>query len=522
MPVIREYQQKTDVPGPINRPAYSADQFGAQQGRALEAAGGAVMGAADVMAKRLDQENTSDVTQKLTKANADLAIDLQETIRKAEPGDKTAFEEYNKRVEETIGKIGEDASTVSARAFFGEASVRIKGQLSKTAYDGQAELSGIKAVSDYTNTVNNLSAATMADPSSVGLQRELHKQAIENLVATGQLPRAKALELERQGDTSLAKASVRGWIGLNPDYAKQKLKSGEFDAQLGAEGKLQLLGEVDQAVRGKEIDAERRRQEQERVVKKQQQQTQNDFLAKLVDGDVSAKDILNSNLEAFGSGSKEQFLQLMKARNSPEEKLKTDPTTMITLFNRINLPDGDPNKLVDENELNKYVGNGLSFPDLNRLRDEMQGTQTEAGKIEADLKRQVFEIAKGKLTKSNPLTGFRDPIGDENMQKFMVGFFEEYKAQRAKGKSARELLTPGNEFYIGKNIDSFVRTPQQIMRDLAPKRARPQTNGLADLMKPQTNEAGAKTFTAPPKAEPLPRQPGESPADYLKRTKAGN
>lgn len=508
MPVIREYQRQTSAPGPINQPGYTADQFGAQQGRALESLGAATMGAADVVAKRLDQENTSDVTQKLTKANADLAMDLQNTIRTAEPGDKKVFEEYNKRVEDTLGKIGEEASTISARNFYGEASARIKGQLSQTAASGQAELAGIKAVTDYTDTLNNLSSATLADPSSVGLQRELHKQAINNLVATGQLPRHKAIELEKNGDTAIAKSSIRGWTQLDPEYAKKKLKSGEFDNELGAEGKIQLFGEIEQAVRAKEIDAERRRAQQERVVKQQQQQTQNDFLVQMTEGKLDTKTILNSNLEAFGSGSKEQFLNMMKVANSPEERLKTNGNVMVDLYTRIHLPDGDPNKLVDENELNKFFGNGLSMVDLNRLRDEMQGKQTDAGRIESDLKNQVMEIAKGKLTKSNPLTGFKDPVGDEQMQRFMVFFFEEYKARRAKGESAVELLSPDSPKYLGKNIAQYVRTPQQIMRDLAPKRQAP-TQSLS--FAPSTQEAGAatpNTFKAPPGGHMTVKQKG--------------
>lgn len=519
MPVIREYTQQGTAPGPINRPQYSADQFGAQSGRALENLGGAVSQVADTVAKRIDQQNTSDVTAKLTKAQADLAIDLQQTIRTAKPGDPKPFEEYDKRVEETIGKVGEDASTVSARAFFGEASVRMKGQFAQTSAAGQAELAGIKAVTDYSEGLNGLSSTVLADPSSAGLQRELHAKMIDNLVASGQLPASKGMELRKQGETALAKSTVRGWIDANPEYAKQKLKSGEFDKDLGAEGKVQLYGEVDQAIRAREIDQDRRIREQERVTKLKQQKTQNDFLAGMMEGKLDTKTILASNLEAFGSGSKDQFLDMLKKANSPEEKLKTDPTTMISLFNRINLPDGDPDKIIDENQLNQYFGNGLSMADLGRLRDEIQGSQTEMGRQENDMKKQVMEIAKGKLTRSNPLTGLRDPAGDEQMAKFQAWFFDEFKAQRAAGVPAKDLLTPGSEKYLGAQISTYTRTNQQIMRDLVPRKA-PTTGGLA--LTPQTQQAGATPkYIAPPKAPPLPRQPGESPQAYLKRKKEG-
>ncbi len=501
MPVIKDYRQQTSAPGPIQRVEYSADMFGAAEGRALVGAGGAVLGAAETIAKRLDQENTSDITRKVTKANADLAIDLRETIDSAVPGDKKVFEDYNKRVEETLGKIGEGAETSGAREFFGEASERIKGQLHKTARDGQSELAGMKAVQDYSEGLNNLSAATVADPSSQALQFQMHAAMVENLAASGQLPRHKALELRADGEKALAKASVRGWSQLNPEYAQAKLKSGEFDKYLGAEGKLQLQGEIEQAVRGKEVDAERRRIEQRRILEDKQRGVKNDFLTAIQENKLDWKQIQNSILEPE---SKEHYLNLLEKKNSPEERLKTDPATMIALFNRINLPDGDPNKIVNEEQLDRYAGNGLSFPDLNRLRDEFQGKNTQAGQIESDLKKQLFEIARGKLTKSNPMLGFKDPVGDEQMQRFMVNFMDDYKEQRAKGVSSKELLSPDSPKYLGNIISNYTRSPQQIMRSLV-QRQRPSTS-----LMPGVPQAGAA---------PLPRQPGESPAAYLKRKK---
>jgi hypothetical protein len=517
MGVIREYgDARTSAPGPIQRQAYSADMLGAAEGRAMEQMGEAVQGTGELIAKRMDQENTSDVTAKLTKANADLAIDLQQRLRTAQPGDKKVFEEYDKKVEETIGAIGDEATTISARNYFSDASTRIKGQLSKVSYDGQAELAGVKAVQDYTSSLNNLSTAAMADPTSTALQKDLHKKTLENLVATGALPREKALQLETEGNKTLAKSTVRGWIELNPEYAKKKLKDGEFDSDLGADGKAQLLGEVDQAVRAKEIEQERRRTQAERADEKAREVTKSKFVAGLVDNSLDTKSILASNLK---SNEKEHYLQMIK-ENSRQE-IKTNPATMVDAFRRIHLPDGDPEKIVDETELNQLVINRqLSFTDLNRLRDEMQGTQTEAGKIEADMKKQVMEIAKGKLTRSNPLTGFKDPTGDENMARWSAGFFDNYKAMRAKGKSPQELLNPDSPDYLGKNIVQYVRTPQQIMRDMMPKRAKAPTT-LSEVSTGIPSANAAPGVYRAPVAPKMTRNPGESAADFLKRRKAG-
>lgn len=485
MPVIKEYQSRVGAPGPQQAVRVSADQLGAQEGQATANLGNAVQKTARVMADRLDQENTSEVTTELTRANSDLAMDLQETIRSADPGDKKVFEEYNKRVETRMSEVGEKASTLTARKFFNENSVRVAAQLEQTASQGQAELAGIKAVQDYTDSLNSLSSAASADPSSIGLQKDLHNAAIDNLVATGSLPTAKAAELREKGEVSLVKSHIRGWANLDADYAKKKLESGEFDKTLGADGKRQLFKEIEQAVRAKEIDIERRRKEQKRVQKEQQQVTQNTFLQSMTDNKLTTKDILQSNLEAFGSGSKEQFLNMLKTSGGSASRLKTNGNTMVSLYNRIHLPDGDVNKLTDENELNQYFGNGLGMTDLNRLRDEMQGKGTKAGKIESDMKQQIMKVAQTKLAKRNPLTGIGDPNGEIQLAGFMGFFFDEYQKQRKEGKTAMQLLSPESPDYLGKAIGNFEKSPEEIMRSLVTGRSKeiPKSPDGRDMVK---------------------------------------
>jgi hypothetical protein len=506
VPIIREYGQQVRAPGPSEKNYATPAQFGAASAQGLQALGQAVSQVGSILSQREEQENLSDITAKTAKANADLALDFQQVMRTAEPGDKTAFEEYNKRVEGTLGKVGENATTGPARRFFAEASERIKGQLFRSADAGQADLAGVKAETDYTDTFNNLSSTVMADPSSLQLQRDLHSAAVENLVQSGLLPVAKARELQADGDNKLVKASVRGWTQLNPEYAKQKLDSGEYDADLGADGKAQMYGEVDQAVRARLAEQERMIRLQERERELAQRSTQNGLLKKFVDNTLNEKDILNSNLEPFGSGSKDQFIGMLERANSSGKALQTNPNVMMSLFRKIHLPDGDPDKILDENALNEYVGRGLSFTDLNRLRDEMQGLNTEAGKVEATMKKQVFDFARSKLSKANPLLGLRDPEGEENVLNYMNFFYQEYAEQRKQGVPASKLLNPESPDYLGKYVHNFAKTPQEILN--------------SSMRRKTVTPLPISGASAEKKAQ-SPRGAGESAADYLKRIKGG-
>jgi hypothetical protein len=236
MPVIRQYAAQLSAPGPTQGPQVTGQQLGADVGAAVAGFGQVLTGTAGVMAKRIEQEETSEITAKTTSKYAELQVGLQQIIRKG--GSKEEFDQYEEYAGEELTKIGEEASTPAAKQYLAEASAQIKGQLYKTSYAGQADLAGQKAVNNYTTSLNKLSAATLADPSAMPLNRQLHNQSIDALVSTNQMPYAQGEELKLQGDSAIVKSGLRSWADLNPDFAKQKLDSGEFDAAIGAEGTI--------------------------------------------------------------------------------------------------------------------------------------------------------------------------------------------------------------------------------------------------------------------------------------------
>ncbi len=463
MPKIQTYERQVSAPGVAIRS--SAPDNAGVVGQAIEGFGQAVGQAQD----RIYRGN---VQKEINQGYRDISTIRNQFTQRIEDDTKAGTidtEKISTDYQDAINKVSGNFTTPEAKDYFEKHSLDLQGDILKSATVSQAHVTGQKAIEDWQTSINLNGNTLQKDPSSFQNILDSNNQTIDESFKNGQIDSVTAQKLKRMSGQELAKSAVQGWADVNPDIAKQKLKAGEFDQHLDQDAKHQLEGQIEQAIRGKEIDQERTERLQEKALKKAQTTTQNDFLQQMEAGSLDSKQILNSNLDPVGGGSKEQFLQMLKKHNDPEEKLKTDGQTMINLYGRIHLPDGDPKKLTDENELNQYFGHGLSFADMNRLRAEMQGKETEAGKIESDLKKQVIDIAKGKLTKSNPLTGIRDPIGDEQMARFMVHFFDDYKKQRDSGKTATELLNPDSKDYLGKNISSYVRSPQQVLQDLVPK-----------------------------------------------------
>lgn len=502
MPRIQEYRSRVEAPGPIQNRRASADDFTAG---GLGSIGQAVAQTGDMLAKRQEQQEISDLTVKMAEAHSKWTVDFKDRVQKGTLDPDKFMEEFDN----DIGKLEENVGTFGGGQYLKKAAAQLKSHFYETTAAGASELAGKKAVADYSGSLNAFSSTLRNDPSSFELARQMHDEGVDNLVATSGLPAEMAGKLKVQGAQDLAKSAVRGWIDLNPEMAREQLKSGKWNGLIDGDVKHQMFGEVEQAIRAKELEKERQRKEQERALEEQRKTTQNEFLGKITQGALSTKEILNSNLEAFGSGSKKQFLDMLE-ENTKNGGVKTDPATFIDLFNRIHLPDEDPKKLRDENDLNQYViSRRLSFEDLNRLRGEVQGKKTAEGAIEAELKKGVADIARGMLTKSNPLMGLRDPVGDEQYQKYMAFFLKEFADQRKKGKTALELLSPESPDYLGKHIRNYTRTPQQIIKDMA-NMASQRDGGLAA---PSPSPSPSGTPQDPEKA----KKPGESAADYLKR-----
>lgn len=459
MPKIRAYETQTQVQGPIDSKGITVGNLG------IGNLGDSVSSLGEVLAKRNEQSEVSDVTAKFAAAHADFTSALKDQIRTADPSDKNFVSNFMETYDAHAEALGEGISTAEGNRHYQQLAATYRGHFLESAIAGQAELAGEKSKQDYTGSLTNWSSSLRNDPSSLDFIKAQHDQYLNDLVSKGSLSREQAIKLKLPGDQDLAQNAIRGWIDLNPTLAKKQLSEGRWDSEINGDTKNQLLGQADQGIRAAEMERQRQLAEQQRILQKKQEVTQNGFLQKMVDGTLTDKDILNSNLDPFGSGSKEQFIQLMKAHM--EHKLQDDPGTVRDLFDRIHLPDGDPKKITDENELNSYVGRGLGLTTLQTFRGEIDGTRSEQGKIEGELKKGVIDVAKSALTRSNPLTGIRDPRGDEQLQKYMTFFLNQYSEQRKAGKTANQLLDPGSPDYLGKSIRSFVRSMPQVMKDLA-------------------------------------------------------
>lgn len=474
MPKIQDYNQQTNAAGPSDQRAANIEDTG-NTGQAIERLGEQVGSLQETIQKKNAQREVTDISEKLSKIRADQTNKLTQTLQSATPeqisggtpqgapGSKSISDTFLDDFDKQLSTVGESVSSEAGKEFFKRNSAEMRGHFQTAAFHGQAELSGAQAVASYKTTIQNNSTALMNDPSQFDNVMATHDDLIKSMVAQG-LPADKAPALKEFGDMQLANGAARGLMQIDPELAKRNIEEGRFDKYLTGDDKYKLLGEAKMFISAQETEKTRQKKQDKEVAEERMNKAQDSMLTRVYSNSLTTKDILNSPDLDFAA--KKDMLHVLDQHS--RDKLKSDPEIFSSTLARIHAPEGDPTKITDPNEITRM--SGLSLTDMTKLRNEVK--KTPDGQIESTLKKSFMDLAKKQLTNSNPLTGIKDPTGDQNFQSFQSDFLNEYTMQRAKGKTANELLSPTingkpNPDYMGSKLQAYVKTPQQVMQELS-------------------------------------------------------
>ncbi len=198
-----------------------------------------------------------------------------------------------------------------------------------------------------------------------------------------------------------------------------------------------------------------------------------------------------------------RMLAWQKRDGMPEPMAKVSQATATDLFRRMDLPDDDPAHLSDLRDVRAAYADGkLTRADEEWLEKRfVQGRSPEGTQLNK-LRAELSKAAAPMLDKSTLMNiDGEGKLRTYNYERFVDSKINEYRAEK---KNPMDLFDPSNPDFVGKPavINQF-STPldQQITN-----RVRRMTGG----------GAAAPAGTAP--AGPPQRQPGETPAAYMKRT----
>lgn len=502
MPQIKEYRQQTSAPGPAKISQLSGSDISGNMGKNLASLGDTISGVNDFMAKREMQKQDFESQKLSMQEQLDISERMEELKRTAPAGAEGFTEAARAELDKRKQKALENAPSEFIRQNLEASYGKIHYNAMNEAMQFEAQSMAKKSKDDVNIIANRTRNSVRLNPATVQTAIESMNALIDKSPVdetTKQLWKSQELNELRQNE-------VRGWIDVNPYKAKEMLEKGTWDQDLSSDLRNSLVNESEQGIRALEIERNRQKSLSDEVADARREATKNDFLERAVKGELSANEVVKSNLK---TSEKEHILRGLKT-NAFNMANASNPTLFNNIVERIHLPEGHPNKISTDEQAMAFLGKGLNYSDLQHIRKEISGAGTPEGKMETQLKKGLDDIAKGKLTKSNAM-GFKDPDGDEMLQRWRIFAAKKFEEGKKKGLDPVEMLDPSSKDYIGKHLNTpmFQKTNEQIMKATFSSLQPPGSNG--------------KVPTPPSKEVPKspPRAEGESPAQYLERLKKG-
>lgn len=447
MPKIREYTSQVQAVGPDGGVRANAESFGAAIGRGLQQGGEGVTDTANTMYKNYAQNEVSDLGAKASDVYKKHTEKMDAAIRDGSLNSEQFLKDYR----DEMDSLSENVTTREGRLFLQNADNEMTKHFSISAFHGQAELTGEKTKQNKLTELNNFSTSLIKNPDAFDSVRQQYALGIEQNVALGQLDRVKANELLRHGEKTFAESAVTGWIDSGrqgPEFAKQQLDTGRYDSFFDGDTKTKLYGNVDQAIRARNVEDERLRKEQERILEEQRKQVSQAWMDKLGKGTLSTKEIINNPImEAMqGPDSKRAWLDMIDTNN--KKAGQTNNALFARLFRDINRSYGDDKKLLKREDINKYVAAGQITPhDAVFLTKQLEDQSTVEGKYRQEQWKKI-ETEATKIIVGDPALGLANPNGQARYSQFISFAMNEVQKAQAENKDPGELLDANSPKYI--------------------------------------------------------------------------
>lgn len=395
MPKLTPIIASTSPQGSAKLGMASEAAFGAGEAQGLQSIGKATMGLGEVLKKHEDNSAISETNRKLSEIHATMAVEWNDEITHADPNDAELAQRFNEKWKQRIDEVGAGIDNRAASRHFENTAFKIKDEFFQTTMIGQANLKGMKDREDWEVTGRNLQISAANSPTSLRGLLQAYDDDMKRRVENGSLRSDHAVQMRNKDRMDITMSAINGMVEATPDLAEQSIRKGDFDDLLSGDAKKHALGLVEQKRHRDQIAANARDAILQKQKKIEQEKTQQDLFTKLVDGDLTVPMVMNSNLDAFGSGSKDAFVNMLKAQLSGET-VKTD----MKLWARLNADANTPQmeySFLNEN-ITSYADR-LSPADMKAFI-KMQNDLRAGGSEDTARSKQAFKVAEDELAAS--------------------------------------------------------------------------------------------------------------------------
>lgn len=500
MPQIQEYLPEVQTPELEGSVSPNLELAGAV-GRAVGHIGEAVEESGINLRRRTAQEETADNYANFAEQRAYWIDRVHQQTQDGTLNVDQISQEYSDATDPMLDQF----STPEGKNDFTRKQARLKGQILQTATAGAAVMAANKARGSWQRAVNANSSSLESDPTQFQDVYEDGVESVDQLINSGGLPESYRDKAINGMAAEYSKAALRGYANQNPAQAQHMLDSGGFDQYLDSDQKYQMQAEINHYANAKRIDQARADKATQDAKDAAYDSWANDNVGKLMNNQLSTKDVMNAQKSGILDWQDAVKWNNM-IKESAKQELKTDPRTKNALIQRI----VDPNSTSPINEVDDimpYVGKGISISDFNQLNSLLKKTPEQQSVSQSE--KALFDSARKTIRFKNALSNQYDLLGEQKLAQFMSDYGQAKKDVVQNGGKVSDLLDPNNGLYFGNKIGQY----QTSMQD--------QLNHQADDR--TTKALGLRPTSQNPNPTPVKgaRKPGESAADFLKRSGLG-
>lgn len=498
MPQIQEYLPQTSAQEPVGGVSPNLEAAGAV-GRGIEKMGQDISDAGQFIHRRTTQRETADVYAGMADNRANQMDKLNGQIQDGSLDIDKFMDEYDDSTQD----MSQNIETAEGRNYFERQNARLRGQLLSKANIGMSQIAARETSAKWNQAQNSFAASVHADPTTFEDTMGAATETIDQFIQNDGLPeKLRGHSLQELGK-NLSKAAIRGWADIDTDKAREQLADPKYSDYISDDERKSLEHEIDAKDTANEVEGRRT----DRAIKDAQKAAAEAYGAKalpqLMTGSLSPKDVMaqvqNGTLK-WEEG--QRWIKAIDAR-AKEKAGKSDPRLFISLANRITGNSTEP-PIEDQQELLRYVGNGLNTEGLNRLSGLIDKAHPEIRQGD----RQVLKTLQSTIRFKNPMTNQYDLRGETNLAQALHDYSDAKKNIKSQGGTVHDLVDPNSKFYFARP-ENMARY-QTSMQEQLSGGAQDRTNKALGTQREDHN-ADEKPVNK------NVRQPNEDPVAYLKR-----
>lgn len=410
----------------LPRPVYSGDQFGALQGEAMQRLGRQITDTGAMLEERQTQREISALNAEVTRAQAELTVEWQDTLRTADPNDTAVAARFmRERVEGRLSKIGNGARTRESRLYFDKLSAGLEASFLVSTSAGQAELAGAAARANFEQTINNMNNAVAADPLSFTTSLPM----VDTIAAgfTDLDPVAKQ-KLAADAKRDMARAAAFSLVDKvdDPDQARAVITGGAFSEYLTNDDQRQLEKYADTAISARAAAAKKFETEQDEAA-------QIEWMDAIVSGapDVARGIVKDTRLKPASMRALMSAARAAANDSAGEGASNFNFSRDLAAIQRGEI--GDPNII-----LNNLARGDYKKADANFLMQVVVGSKTPEGQLANQSRKGLFDTAFAKFVKDDLGLGLVDASGRANYNRWVQRVTKELNGAKARGEPGLE------------------------------------------------------------------------------------